>query len=100
MVLRGRPRLQANQLVDPGCMTCKFTGRELASPCWSSSVAAVVPSLRTLSAGAWFEGDTELEGDTLLERELNKLELHRGHTLLSKSLGHQHWVYTSVILNA
>ena len=28
--------------------------------------------------------------------ELNKLESHRGHTLLSKSLGHQHWVYTSL----
>jgi hypothetical protein len=30
------------------------------------------------------------------ETELNKLELHRGHTLLSKSLGHQQWVYTSL----
>ena len=31
--------------------------------------------------------------------ELNVLESHRGHALLSKSLpalGHQHWVYTSL----
>ena len=28
--------------------------------------------------------------------ELNELESHRGHTLLSKSLGHQHWVYTGL----
>ena len=32
----------------------------------------------------------------LLGPELNKLESHRSHTLLSKSLGHQHWVYTSL----
>ena len=31
-----------------------------------------------------------------LQLELNELEAHRGHTLLSKSLGHQHWVYTRV----
>ena len=38
---------------------------------------------------------TRLRRLSFLFCELNKLESHRGHTLLSKSLGHQHSVYTS-----
>ena len=44
-----------------------------------------------------WEGYTRHTGPEFGEgTQLNKLESHGGHTLLSKSLGHQHWVYISL----
>ena len=44
-----------------------------------------------------WEGYTRHTGPEFGEgTQLNKLESHGGHTLLSTSLGHQHWVYISL----